>query len=604
MKDGAILIIVLLALVSGQNIPETTHSLQLLSNYQYGLNEDSFDVCNYTSGPCAKLNDIWGYEFEHEGKTKYFAIVGVTNGIDLVDVTDPKNPEHVFWWHGCLNTWRDFKVWGKYVYGISENTITCNCEEGEKCLEHMIVNSPPSIAGHYPATEGNRFTPPLSEVGPVTAELIAVEPWDLGACDYVWNPEHYKGKIALLPVGDCMYSQSLHVVQELGAVGVIFVNSIDDETFPGMTGSSTNVNIPGVLVGKSDGLSFKSALENGPVNVTLTAENKQVSPLYSPPEGLTILDLSDPYKPTMFARDRTDFKFAHNLYIEEDRPWMYICGMSDRTEDQDKRHYLVANGGMMIFDLSKGPSALPEPIIWNTTYIHDLTVQNCDGKYILFGAAIYDDYVYVLDADDPKNLKLITKFHGRNGMSHNVWVDKTCSVMYVTHEQEHLPISVWGFGKDENGDNIWNVVNYLGSISINAFHGALPHNVFSKGDELWASYYSEGVAVWDISDPYLPILKGHYDTNNFTHGFHGVWGVYPYASSGYIYGSDIEGGLFVLELVDKKNPNDSEWFIPFIISTGIGGALLIGLLVMLGYFVKLRSIISHSAEYVPLDHDE
>lgn len=95
-------------------------------------------------------------------------------------------------------------------------------------------------------------------------------------------------------------------------------------------------------------------------------------------------------------------------------------------------------------------------------------------------------------------------------------------------------------------------------LAINQFYGTLPHNVFVQSDLLWSSYYSEGVVVWDIGDPTKPVLVDRYDTSSFNSGFHGVWGVYPYANrNGIVYGSDIEEGLFVLKLGDVVNPTST-----------------------------------------------
>ena len=66
---------------------------------------------------------------------------------------------------------------------------------------------------------------------------------------------------------------------------------------------------------------------------------------------------------------------------------------------------------------------------WNTSYVHDLTVAKCEDSYILFAALIYDDEVVVLNVTDPTVPPVeLNRWSGRQGLSHNVWPDKTCKV--------------------------------------------------------------------------------------------------------------------------------------------------------------------------------
>lgn len=128
--------------------------------------------------------------------------------------------------------------------------------------------------------------------------------------------------------------------------------------------------------------------------------------------------------------------------------------------------------------------------VWNTTYIHDLMVHECTWQnrsdFYLFGASITDDTVYIINVTDPTNFDVINVYPTRQGKlkqidllyislsisfslppyrqmemyscwvsslgaAHNIWVDRDCTVMYVTHERAHEPITVWEFRVDEGG---------------------------------------------------------------------------------------------------------------------------------------------------------
>lgn len=65
-----------------------------------------------------ELSDVWGY-VDEEGNE--YALVGVYNGFSVVDVTDPTNPEEVYFESGPQSIWRDIKTWGDYAYVSNES---------------------------------------------------------------------------------------------------------------------------------------------------------------------------------------------------------------------------------------------------------------------------------------------------------------------------------------------------------------------------------------------------------------------------------------------------------------------------------------------------
>lgn len=66
----------------------------------------------------ANLNDVWGYAAPNGDE---YALVGLNNGVSIVDVTDPENATEVFFVNGVNSTWRDIKVWGEYAYVTNES---------------------------------------------------------------------------------------------------------------------------------------------------------------------------------------------------------------------------------------------------------------------------------------------------------------------------------------------------------------------------------------------------------------------------------------------------------------------------------------------------
>ncbi len=84
---------------------------------QASLNMVQIGNLSYNQG----LNDIWGY-VDHDGNE--YALVGCANGFSYVDISDPSNPQEVFFISGTNSIWRDLKTWGNYAY------VTTEAEDG------------------------------------------------------------------------------------------------------------------------------------------------------------------------------------------------------------------------------------------------------------------------------------------------------------------------------------------------------------------------------------------------------------------------------------------------------------------------------------------
>jgi len=65
-----------------------------------------------------ELSDIWGYV---DSVGNEYAIVGVYDGVSVVDITDPANPNELFFFPGASSTWRDIKTWNKHAYITNES---------------------------------------------------------------------------------------------------------------------------------------------------------------------------------------------------------------------------------------------------------------------------------------------------------------------------------------------------------------------------------------------------------------------------------------------------------------------------------------------------
>lgn len=82
-------------------------SLNLLGNLTYdGIGTNSNQ----------ELSDLWGYA----SNGNEYAIVGLIDGTSIVDITDPANPNEVYWSSGANTFWRDIVTWSNYAYIVNE----------------------------------------------------------------------------------------------------------------------------------------------------------------------------------------------------------------------------------------------------------------------------------------------------------------------------------------------------------------------------------------------------------------------------------------------------------------------------------------------------
>ncbi|RMH05351.1 MAG: choice-of-anchor B family protein [Planctomycetota bacterium] len=238
--------------------------------------------------------------------------------------------------------------------------------------------------------------------------------------------------------------------------------------------------------------------------------------------GVQIVDLANPANPVLVKTWGAQFwTHAHNIAIDTGAGRAYVCG---------------TNNGMRVLDLSANPETPSLVDTYWSPYVHDLHVQN--GQAHL--AEIYDGryrLVNVAGGGFPTRDSAITP--GR--FTHNTWASADDTLCVTTDEVNGGRIALYDVS---NPNNI--VLTDDWTVNPNS----IVHNAFIVGDRVIASWYTEGVVVADISDPHAIQLVGSYDTSPYGPGtgFHGAWGVYPFAPSGILYVTDIEEGFHVLRV--------------------------------------------------------
>ena len=241
-------------------------------------------------------------------------------------------------------------------------------------------------------------------------------------------------------------------------------------------------------------------------------------------DGIKVVSVDNLDNP-LLVNTITDVDNSHNIHIDEDG-YLYIVGADEHD--------------VWIFSLDSPEN--PQLVgTWDAEYCHDIEVYN--NK--LYCAAIYTGNFYIVDVSDKSNpFTLVSHFTGLNGIStHDVAITEDENYLFTGDENLSGHIKVWDIS---NYNNI-NLVDEYQTLNGEE-HTA--HNLYVRPgtDQLIISYYADGTRVLDISDPENLQEIAYYDMSNIEGLYVSNWGVYAYMPSGIIISSDIEQGLFVLEL--------------------------------------------------------
>lgn len=139
--------------------------------------------------------------------------------------------------------------------------------------DSIQINSPANIAGLYNAPVSG-FGPEVAV--PITAEVVLVDDGTAptsDACQAITNGAQLIGKIALIDRGTCSFTVKVMAAQNAGAVAVIVCNNNAGAPI-GMSGTSTTITIPSVMISMADCQKLKTEMANGPVVATFRPSPK------------------------------------------------------------------------------------------------------------------------------------------------------------------------------------------------------------------------------------------------------------------------------------------------------------------------------------------
>lgn len=223
---------------------------------------------------------------------------------------------------------------------------------------------------------------------------------------------------------------------------------------------------------------------------------------------------------------------AHNIQIDTLHARLYTCGGSSQFSVfslDDPAEPVLLND--LEADVPWWPNAVG--------YVHDCHVRDnivwCNDE----------DGMHVVDFTDPFEPVLLGSLvdYPQAGYNHSGWLNGDGSVYVMADENHGSPLKF--IPTDDLSD-----LEVISTLSTDVHPFSIPHNPFYVDDLLHVAYYYDGYWLWNTSDPLDPVLLGYYDTSIIPHAdsYYGSWGVYPYLPSGHVLVSDMQTGLWVLDI--------------------------------------------------------
>jgi choice-of-anchor B domain-containing protein len=282
-------------------------------------------------------------------------------------------------------------------------------------------------------------------------------------------------------------------------------------------------------------------------------------------QGLQIIDLTQLPASVSLAATYTGFDRAHNLQISNVADYATGEILPGRTPYAFISGSNLNGGSFRILDLSDPVNPVevtaPPPGARDSHDTASLLVS--DARAGACGAGhnpceVLIDYgSNAIDLWDVTNkaapVFLSSTTYPNLGFVHSGWPSENGLFLTVHDELDEQNFAL------NTTLRAFSLANLAAPALADTFTGptrAVDHNGFAHGGLYYISNYERGLTVLDFTDPTNPREVAFFDTLPASNdpNFNGAWGVYPFLPSGTVLVSDIQGGLFVLRLVENPTP--------------------------------------------------
>ena len=157
------------------------------------------------------------------------------------------------------------------------------------------------------------------------------------------------------------------------------------------------------------------------------------------------------------------------------------------------------------------------------------------------------DGMHIIDFNDVENPELLGSLNSTDypqpGYNHSGWLHDNGWLYVMADETHGTDLKLFDVGDPTD-------IAFIDTIGTDLGPGSIPHNPCFQGDLLHVAYYEDGYWLWSVADPANAQLLGFYDMHPepYSYSYKGAWGVYPYLPSGNILISEMQHGLFVLDI--------------------------------------------------------
>ena len=258
--------------------------------------------------------------------------------------------------------------------------------------------------------------------------------------------------------------------------------------------------------------------------------------------GLDVIDLSevDSGNITLVQRITSGgLSTAHNVAIDTDSGYLYLVGAN-------------LNGGRLIaYDLSDpaDPTFAGQVPSTQGVNVHDAQIVTYSsgpyaGRQIAF-ASSGGTGLDIFDVTDKSNMFRLSRTTYPNlSFAHQGWLSEDRSYFYLNDELDGVNETV-----------VFDVTDLENPVVVNTYNSgvaSIDHNLYVNDGFVYEAEYTSGLRIFCADDPVNPIQVGWFDTHpeNDDSGFDGAWSNYPFFASGTVIISDMNRGLFIVDVSD------------------------------------------------------
>lgn len=257
--------------------------------------------------------------------------------------------------------------------------------------------------------------------------------------------------------------------------------------------------------------------------------------------GVQVIDMSNIDNDVVtLVRSVSSPSTSHNLALNPDSGYLFPVGSN------------TDNGGLIMFSLAQ-PDNPVRVAAWNTSYVHDAHVVTYTsgpyaGKEIAFNFC-GGNGIYIVDITNKSNLVTLSqKTYPCLNYCHQGWTSNDRRYLFVDDELDEL------YGcRGTTTTYVFDIQNLSNIQLVNTFTtgiGVPDHNQYFLNNLIFQSNYGSGLRVWDVSNIAGPAEIAYFDTypGGNPLDFVGNWSNYPYFPSGTVIASDMQRGLFILNV--------------------------------------------------------